>query len=144
MACEGGTNSKRGSDMTAYPLTALATILIVLVYGAFGMVVSRARTAYGVAAPAISGNPDFERRFRVQMNTLEQLPVLLPLMWLCAAWVGDPWAGLGGLVWCIGRVIYARAYYREAKQRDIGFTIGAVPVVAMLIADLAAIVIAWT
>lgn len=130
--------------MTAYPLTALATILVVLVYGALGAVVSRARTAFGVPAPAITGNPDFERRFRVQMNTLEQLPVLLPLMWLCAVWVGDPWAGLGALVWCIGRVIYARAYYREAHRRDIGFTIGAVPLVAMLVADLAAIVIAWT
>lgn len=130
--------------MTAYPLTALANILVVLVYGAFGSVVSRARTVYGVAAPAISGNADFERRFRVQMNTLEQMPVLLPAMWLCAVWVGDPWAGLGGLVWCAGRIVYARAYYREASKRDLGFFIGAAPVVAMLIADLVAIVIACT
>lgn len=130
--------------MTAYPLTALATILALFVYGGMGTVVSRARAAYGVPAPAISGHPDFERRFRVQMNTLEQMPFLLPLMWLCAVWVGDPWAGLGGLVWSIGRVIYAIGYYREAHRRELGFLIGSVPLAAMTAAVVVAIVIAWT
>lgn len=129
--------------MSAYPLTTLATLLVILVFAGFATVVSRARTAYGIHAPAVTGNPDFERRHRVHMNTLEQMPVLLPLLWLTAVWIGDPWAGLAGLVWCVGRVIYARAYYRDAAKRDFGFFIGAVPVGAMLIAVIVAVVVRW-
>lgn len=129
--------------MTGFPFTALATLLVLVVYAAFGTVVSRARGIYGVAAPAVSGNPDFERRYRVQMNTLEQLPIVLPLLWLTAATVGDLWAALAGLVWSVGRIIYARAYYVAAAKRDIGFTISAVPVLAMFAAVIVAIVLRW-
>ena len=127
--------------MTAYPLTALATILALLVYAGVSAVVTRARGKYGVAAPATSGHPEFDRRFRVQMNTLEQIVILLPILWLCAAWIGDAWAGLGGLVWCAGRIVYARGYYREAARREIGFYITAVPVVLMTIAVIGAVVV---
>ncbi|HEY1722474.1 MAG TPA: MAPEG family protein [Magnetospirillaceae bacterium] len=130
--------------MTAYPLTALATLLAIIVFGVFGAVVTMARGKYGVVAPAISGHPDFERRFRVHVNTMEQLVMLLPVLWLCGIWVGDAWAGLGGLVWCLGRIIYAWGYYRDAGKREIGFYVTSTPFVAMLVADLAAIVIHWT
>ena len=125
--------------MTAYPLTALATILALLVFTAFGAVVTRARGKYGVAAPATYGHPEFDRRFRVHVNTLEQLAILLPVLWLCAVWIGDAWAGLGGLVWCVGRIVYARGYYREARQRESGFYITVTPVVVMTIAVIVAV-----
>jgi len=127
--------------MQAYPLTALATILALLVYAAFGAVVSRARGTYGIAAPAIAGHPEFERRHRVHANTLEQMPLLLPLLWMTAATVGDRWAALAGIVWCVGRLVYARGYYRAAAQREIGFYIGAVPLVAMLVAIVVAVLL---
>jgi len=126
--------------MTAYPLSALATLLAIIIYGAFGYAVSMGRGKYKVEAPATSGHPDFERRFRVHVNTTEQLVMLLPVLWLCALWVGDAWAGLGGLVWSIGRLTYAWGYYRDARQREVGFYIGAVPFVLMLIAVIVAIV----
>jgi len=129
--------------MTGYPLTALATLLVLLVYAALSAAVSRARGKYGVTAPAVTGNPDFERRYRVQVNTLEQMPLILPLMWLCAVTVGDPWAALGGLVWSVGRIIYARGYYAEAAKRETGFIVGAVPVVAMFGAVIVAIAWHW-
>lgn len=129
--------------MTAYPLTALATLLAILVFAVFLANVSRARGKYGVAAPATSGHPDFDRRFRVQMNTLEQLVVFLPVLWLCAIWVGDNWAGLGGLVWSVGRLVYARGYHRKASQREVGFYITAIPVLAMVIAVVVKIAILW-
>ena len=129
--------------MSHYPLTTIATLLVILVFSAFATVVSRARGKYGVHAPAVTGNPDFERRHRVHMNTLEQMPALLPLLWLTAIWVGDPWAGLAGLVWCVGRVIYAQAYYREAARRDLGFTISTIPLVGMLLAVIVAVVLHW-
>src|SRR5271168_1855610 len=57
--------------------TALVTVLAVLFYFYTGARVPGARRQFGVPAPAISGNPDFERVFRVQMNTLECMPIFL-------------------------------------------------------------------
>ncbi len=57
-----------------YHFTALVTCLAVLFYFFTSVQVSKARTAFGIKVPATSGNPDFERVFRVQMNTLEWPP----------------------------------------------------------------------
>jgi glutathione S-transferase len=67
-----------------FHLTALVTCLAVLFYFYTSIRVSRARVAFGIKVPAISGNADFERVFRVQMNTLEWMPVFLPSLWLLA------------------------------------------------------------
>ena len=58
-------------------LPALTTLVAVLLYVVTLANVAFARAKYKVVAPAVSGNPDFERIFRVQMNTLEQLVALL-------------------------------------------------------------------
>ena len=67
-----------------YHFTALVTCLALLFYFFTSIQVSKARTAFGIKVPAISGHPDFERVFRVQMNTLEWMPVFLPSLWLFA------------------------------------------------------------
>ncbi len=72
-----------------YHFTALATLLALLVYFYSSILVSQARGRFGVKLPAISGNPDFERVFRAQMNTLEWLPIFLPSLWLFAIYIGD-------------------------------------------------------
>ena len=82
-----------------YHFTALVTLLAVLVYFYSSILVSRARGKFGVKLPAISGNPDFERVFRAQMNTLEWLPIFLPSLWLFAIYIGDGIAAALGLVW---------------------------------------------
>jgi glutathione S-transferase len=138
--CDSG--GKGEEPMTAYPLTALATLLATALFSGLGGLVSQGRGKFGVAAPAVTGHPQFERRFRVHANTLEQLVTLLPVLWLCAIWVGDAWAGLGGLVWCIGRVIYAIGYLREARRREFGFYVTTAPVIAMAIAVVVRIVAA--
>jgi glutathione S-transferase len=104
-------------------LPSMATALAVLLYLVFGFNVGRARRRFGVEAPAITGNPAFERVFRVQQNTLEQLVVFLPSLWLFARFVSETWAGIIGLVWIIGRLVYAWGYYRDAKTRHAGFGI---------------------
>ena len=76
---------------------------------------SRARGKFGVKLPAISGNPDFERVFRVQMNTLEWMPIFLPSLWLFAIYIGDGIAAGLGLVWVIGRILYVIGYARAVK-----------------------------
>ena len=88
-----------------YHFTALVTCLAILFYFFTSIQVSKARGTFGVKVPAISGNPDFERVFRVQMNTLEWMPIFLPSLWLFAIYISDPVAAALGLVWIIGRIL---------------------------------------
>ena len=90
--------------------------------------------------PAISGNPDFERVFRVQMNTLEWLPIFLPSLWLFAIYVSDWIAALIGLVWIAGRIVYLVGYAQAAAKRGPGFGIQALAAGVLLLGALAAIV----
>src|SRR5664279_702046 len=103
--------------------TALVTVLAVLVYFSSGVLVARARRKYGVSLPAISGHVDFERVFRAQMNTLEAMPVFLPLLWLSAVYVGDGFAAAVGLVWVAGRILYIGGYIAAVEKRGPGFLI---------------------
>jgi len=103
--------------------TAVVTLLALLLYFAVTANVGRARVKYGVKAPAVTGNENFERACRVQMNTLEQMAFFLPSLWLCALVLSDKGAALGGLIWIVGRAIYAVAYIREPSSRSLGFGI---------------------
>ena len=102
-----------------YNFTALVTLLAILVYFYSSILVSRARGKFGVKLPAISGNPDFERVFRAQMNTLEWLPIFLPSLWLFAIYIGDGWhrGRAWRLVWVIGRIRYVLAICIRRRQR---------------------------
>ncbi len=104
-----------------YHLTALVTCLSILMYFLFSFQVGKARGTYGIKAPAISGNPDFERVFRAQMNTLEWMPIFLPALWLFAIYVNDAIAAGLGVVWMIGRILYMRGYAKAAGERSLGF-----------------------
>jgi glutathione S-transferase len=115
------------------PWTAAVTLLILLLYFLITGMVASARTKYGVKAPAVTGNEHFERAYRVQMNTLEQLALLLPAMWLYAFYVSDIGAAIGGLMWIIGRLMYARAYLTDPAKRGPGAIITMVPSVMLWI-----------
>jgi glutathione S-transferase len=114
--------SNREPQMTQI-YTAAVTLAALLVYFALTVNVGRARTRYGIKAPAVTGNEKFERAYRVQMNTLEQLVFFLPALWLYAMLVSDAGAAVGGLIWVIGRIIYALAYTRDPATRGRGVTI---------------------
>ena len=103
--------------------TEAATLLTLLVYLVVSLNVARARGKYGVKAPAVTGNEHFERAYRVQMNTLEQMVFFLPSMWLYALLLTDKGAAVGGLIWVIGRMIYSVSYVRNPASRGVGFTI---------------------
>jgi glutathione S-transferase len=115
----------------ATTLPALTTLLAVLLYFATIGNVALARAKYKVDAPAVTGNADFERVFRVQMNTLEQLVAFLPALWLFALYVSPAWSSLLGAVWIVGRTLYAVAYARAAAARGPGFTIAIAALVAL-------------
>jgi glutathione S-transferase len=123
-----------------YHFTALATLLAVLFYFFTCARVARARATYGVKLPAISGHPDFERVFRVQMNTLEWLPIFLPSLWLFAIYVSDQAAAVLGLVWIAGRTFYMIGYIKATERRSPGFFIQAMASAVLLFGALGTIV----
>jgi uncharacterized membrane protein YecN with MAPEG domain len=120
-------------------LTSLVTLLAVAMYFATGIRVGLARMRTGVAAPATTGHPDFDRAFRIQMNTLEWMPIFLPALWLTAFYVGDAWAAAGGAVWIAGRILYIVGYTRAAEKRSPGFGIQALAALALWLASLVAV-----
>src|SRR5438270_12048736 len=123
-----------------FHFTAIVTCLAILFYLFTGTRVSRARAAIGVKVPATSGNPDFERVFRVQMNTLEWMPIFLPSLWLFAIYISDPVAAAIGLVWIGGRFLYMTGYSEAAAKRSRGFAIQASAAIILWLGALGAIV----
>ena len=61
-------------------LIALITVLVAAEYFFLAIMVGKARSDCGIAAPAIVGDEKFERVFRVQQNTLEQLIIFFPAL----------------------------------------------------------------
>ena len=116
--------------------SALITLLAIAVYFYSLMLVGRARSTYGIKAPATTGNLDFERVFRGQMNTLEWLPIFLPALWLFALSVSDALAAVLGIVWIVGRVLYIRTYAAAADRRGPGFRVQAIASIVLWIGAL--------
>ncbi len=124
-----------------YHFTALVTCLAILFYFFTSIQVSKARAAFGVKVPATFGNPDFERVFRVQMNTLEWMPIFLPSLWLFAVYISDAVAAGLGVVWIAGRILYLIGYSEAAAKRGRGFGIQAGAAIILWVGALGAI--AW-
>jgi glutathione S-transferase len=123
------------------PLTSLVTTLTLLAYFVFTINVGRARAKYSVPVPQTTGNPDFERVLRVQQNTLEQLVFFLPALWLFSFYVSELWGAVLGIIWLIGRIAYAWGYYQAAEKRGIGFAIGSLSSIVLLLGSLIAIIL---
>ncbi|HBZ70659.1 MAG TPA: MAPEG family protein [Deltaproteobacteria bacterium] len=115
---------------------AVVTSLALIEYLWIGFSVGQARTQYGVAAPAITGNEIFERWFRVQQNTVEQLVVFLPSLWLFGLYVNARLGALIGLVFVGGRYLYTRGYVEDPEKRGRGFMIGFVATAVLLLGAL--------
>ena len=96
------------------------TLLALLEYSILGVMVGRARQTYGVEAPATTGNPEFERYFRVHENTLESLIVFLPAVWIFSLTVSYHFGVALGLLFVIARIIYAAGYLSAAAKRAPG------------------------
>ena len=123
-----------------YHFTALVTCLAIAFYFFLSTRVAAARIKSGVKAPAITGDPDFERVFRVHMNTLEWMPIFLPSLWLFAIYISDPVAAAIGLVWIGGRFLYMTGYSEAAAKRGRGFAIQASAAIILWLGALGAIV----
>jgi uncharacterized membrane protein YecN with MAPEG domain len=102
----------------------------------FGWAVGRARTRYQVPAPATTGNPVFERYFRAQMNTLEQLVIFLPALLLFAYYLNPYIAAALGALFVIGRALYFRGYVHSPEQRHVGFALAGIPTLVLLVGGI--------
>jgi uncharacterized MAPEG superfamily protein len=99
----------------------LLVILVALVeYIVFAGLVGRARGRYGVRAPATTGNPEFERVYRVHQNTLEALVVFIPAIWIFGRYLSGYGAAALGVVFILARAIYAVGYMRDPEKRGPG------------------------
>ena len=103
---------------------AIVTVLLLIQYTAYSLLCGLARGKDTVVAPATTGDEKYERAFRVQMNTLEQLIVTIPAMWICAHFFSPLWAAGLGVVFMVGRLIYRQAYMKDPATRGTGMTIG--------------------
>lgn len=107
-----------------YPLTALATVFIALLTFIFSGIVGKMRAKHELQAPAMTGNHEVECAIRVHLNTIEQVAIFLPTLWVFAALVSDNYALIAAAVWMSGRLIYSLGYMKDPSKRSMGFMIG--------------------
>ncbi len=118
----------------------IVTVLALIQFYWFGIEVGQMRGKHECKAPATTGAPEFERMFRVQQNTMEQLVMFVPALWMYASLVNPLWAAGIGVIYLIGRVIYRSSYVKDPASRSIGFTISVLPTSVMLLWILVAAV----
>ena len=114
----------------------IVTVLAILQFIVFGFQVGGARGRYGVKAPATTGNEIFERLFRIQQNTLEQLVGFLPGIYLFSRYFNPLWAAALGVVYLAGRQIYAASYAKDPSKRSLGYGLSFLPVAVLLLGGL--------
>ena len=115
---------------------AIITSLMLIQLFYFGYKVGMARGKYGVNAPATSGDPMFERAYRIHQNTFEQLILVIPSLWIFATYVHALTAAGLGLMYIIGRMVYEKAYLKDPKSRGMGFMIGVIPTAILMFGGL--------
>ncbi len=116
---------------------AIVTALILVQFIVFGMLVARARGKYRIKAPATTGDPIFERHFRAHQNTLEQLVVTIPALWMFAYYAHAVAAAVLGVVYLIGRTLYYRTYVADPAKRSASFSIGIFATAILILGGLA-------
>jgi glutathione S-transferase len=124
--------------------TAVVTLLAVAFYFFLATRVAVAHEKFNVKLPATTGNSDFERIFRVHMNTLEWMPTFLVPLWLCAIYGNDIAAAVLGLVWIGGRVLYFAGYSKAVEKRLPGFFIQSTGCLLLFIGAIVGIVMHWS
>jgi glutathione S-transferase len=118
----------------------LVILLALVEYIVITWLVARARGKYGVKAPAMHGEPTFDRTFRVQQNTLEGLIVFLPALWLFGQYNDPLWAAGIGAVGIVGRAIYAAGYIQAAEKRGAGAGVCGIVNVVLVIGALIGVI----
>jgi uncharacterized MAPEG superfamily protein len=122
--------------LSLYPLTTIALVIALFVYFGLSAVVGQARAKWNVPAPASAGHPEFDKRYRVQMNTLEQLALFVPAVIVGAPVLGDALTAGLAVLWSLGRLLFARLYYADPAKRGPGFALTLLPSMILLLAGV--------
>jgi len=122
---------------------AIVTVLALLQLFVFAFQVGKQRVKHEIKAPAISGEAEFERAFRVHQNTLEQLVIFVPALWLFGYYVHSLIGAGIGLVFIIARFVYRGSYLSDPSTRSTGFGIGALAMMVLLLGGLIGAVLSW-
>jgi len=112
--------------------TVFVTIIALLQYSYFGVLVGSARGKYDVPAPAQTGNAQFERMNRVHLNTLEQLIVFIPALWMHAYYANPIYGAVLGAIFIVGRFVYRAEYVKDPGSRSLGFSMTFIPSAVLL------------
>lgn len=125
--------------------TATVTLLIGLFYFFAAFRVGHYRQKHGIKAPLTSGHPEFDRAYRVQLNTLEQMGIVLPFLWVAAFYpIGWAWlAPLFGVLWLVSRIVYLGGYMAAPEKRLAGAMLGGLCNFALLIIAATGILRIW-
>jgi uncharacterized membrane protein YecN with MAPEG domain len=117
----------------AVAFSAAITLIAILIATGISIIVARVRLATGILPPAMSGNPRLERALRVQGNTVESFILFVPALWLATLYF-QGWAPpVIGLIWCLGRIMFAIGYMEAAEKRHLGFRISMLSMLALVI-----------
>lgn len=112
----------------------IVAMLAIAQYIFFGLKVGMARGKYGVKAPATSGHDMFDRIYRVQSNTLEQLVCFLPALFVAALYWPPIAIAAIGVLYLAGRTLYWLSYVKDPSSRGTGFMMTFVSVVLLIAA----------
>lgn len=117
-------------------IVAMVTVVSLLQYAVFALLVTSARKRTGIVAPQVSGHPEFERYFRVQQNTLERLVIFIPALWIFSTFADAKiGACLGGL-FIVARALYCAAYVIDPQKRGVGYVLGEVANTVLMLGGL--------
>jgi len=97
------------------------------------------REKYDIKAPKTVGNERWERIYRIQQNTMEQLLIFIPGTVIFSLYVSATWVLLPGILFIVGRHIYSRLYLESPENRGPGMVLSFFSNIFLVIAGLVGI-----
>jgi len=120
--------------------TILIILLALLQFTYFTARVGLNRGKLGVSAPKTSGNETWERMYRVQQNTMEQLVIFIPSVLAFNMYVSDRWVLLPSVAFLVGRQLYSFEYIKDPNSRTPGMALSLLCNVILLLGALIGLV----
>ena len=114
----------------------LLILLALVQFIYFTMRTGITRGKYGVHAPKTQGHETWERIFRVQQNTMEQLVLFIPGILAFAHYVSPRWALLPGILFVIGRQLFSYLYIANPEKRVPGAALSFLSNVVLVVGAL--------
>lgn len=121
----------------------IVTVLALIQLVFFALQVGAARQRCGISAPSVAGDDDFERHYRVHQNTLEQLVIFLPALWMFGYFIDPIWGAGIGSIFVLSRFMYRLAYIKDPKSRSVTFTVGFLSMAVLLLGSIVGAVMSW-